>query len=159
MVLLISPPLLWYTSIAAWSRVAEGASAPPKNHKKYTRNTIKKCSHKRSALGLAPAPVWPTCLLMIFSSRLSQSILSSVMGSWMAQRSYSSVTFFSSRPAWWFRRSISIWSWYASPLNSWNTTPHKGLSREPVNITTGLWSGKNKTSDPSSLSQWGSAHW
>lgn len=58
---------------------------------------------------------------MIFSSRLSQSILSSDIGSWMAQRSASSVTFFSRRPAWWFRRSISICSWYASPLNSCNT--------------------------------------
>lgn len=71
-----------------------------------------------------------TCRLMIFSSKLSQSILSSDIGSWMAERSASSVTFFSRRPAWWFRRSISICSWYASPLNSWQPSTCSGTPNQ-----------------------------
>lgn len=78
-----------------------------------------------------------TCLPMIFSSRLFQSIFSSDMGSWMAQRSASSATFFSRSPAWWLRRSISICSWYASPLNSWETRAqrHTGVAAQSIERT------------------------
>lgn len=78
-----------------------------------------------------------TCLPMIFSSRLSQSIFNSDMGSWIAQRSASSVTFFSRSPAWWLRRSISICSWYASPLNSWETQTqkHNGAPAQSIQRT------------------------
>lgn len=63
-------------------------------------------------------PCFLTCLFIIFLSRFSQSIFSSFTGSRMVLRSASSTTFLSRSPAWWFNLSISICSWYASPLNS-----------------------------------------